>query len=114
MYRFNELVETANLTHADASGVVHEVCTENLYFRVKKMELTVYKAAQGEGGILQILDTNGVEIWALPVDSVYNKTFDFGKKGLLIGQNVGIQAILSGADTQASIWLCIIGHITVD
>jgi len=114
MYRFNELAETVNLTHTDTSAVVHKACTDDLYFRVKKMELTVYKAAQGGGGILQILDTNGVEIWAMPVDSVYNYTFEFGKKGLSIGQNVGVQVLLSGATEQASIWLCVIGHLTTD
>jgi len=114
MRDYHELVEVVNLTHDDTAAEVHATCSDGLYFRIKRMELSVYKSAQGGGGILEILDTVGKWVWTVNVDSVFNKTFDFGEKGLKVGQNVGIQAILSGAQNQASISLCVVGQLSVD
>ena len=114
MRDYHELAEVVKLTHDDTAGEVHAKCADDLYFRVKRIELSVYKAAQGGGGILEILDTEGEWVWTVNVDSVFTKTFDFGKKGAKVGQNVGIQAVLSGAQNQASISLCIVGQLSVD
>jgi len=110
----SDVTGTAELTHDDASKTIIEACADDLYYRITHLNVSVYKAAQGEGGILEILDTDGGRIWSMSVDTVYNKSFDFGRKGLNIGKNVGIEVVVSGAQTQASCWIHVKGHLDLD
>lgn len=113
MRDYHELVETVVLTDDDVSAVVHAACADNLYFRIKVIQLSVSKAAS-EGGILEFLDSVGDLVWAINVDEKKDIRFEFGKKGVTVGQNTGIQAVLSGAVTQATVSVCVIAHLSVD
>jgi len=113
MRDYHELVETVELTDDDVSATVHKTCADDLYFRVKEIHLCVYEASTGDG-ILEILDSEGGFVWKTYVDVKKDLSIPFGKKGVKVGQNTGIQAVLSGAITQASVSLCVIAHLSID
>ncbi len=110
----NDLVNTVHLTHDDAEQDLFKLCADDMYYRIKSMVISVYKAAQGEGGILEILDGDGNSAWTVPVDSVYCLPIDFGAKGLYVGKNTSVHAVVSGAENQASIWLQVTGYLAID
>jgi len=108
-----ELIEVVELDHDNSSATVHKACSDNLYFRVKELHMSVYEAS-AEGGILEILTTEGELVWKTYVDVKKDLSVPFGNNGVKVGQNTGIQAILSGATTQASVSLCVIAQLSID
>lgn len=81
------------------------------YLYVEKIHISVYRAAAGGGGLVQVLDTSGTPIWAVSADGVKDLTMDFGDEGLRIGPALGLQAVSGGANgDQASANVGVIAH----
>ena len=108
-----EITSIAKLTDEDISADIVPVCTDDMYVYIDRIELSVYKAASSLDGILEILDSDGVWIWTINVGSVKERSFEFGNEGLRTGKNIGLQALLSGASTQASVSIGIVYHLGV-
>ena len=111
-------------TQMNATGIVDEdaaslqivpVSTSNPDFfpYIEKIHFSVYKAAVGGTGICTIQTDHGDVIWKISVDGIKDVVVDWGEVGLRVGgkdANLGIQAVLSGAGTQASVSIGIAGH----
>ena len=110
----SDLTTTVNLTHDDAEKDLFDLCADETHYRIKSMVVSVYKAAQGEGGILEFLDGVGNSAWTIGVDSTFCLPIDFGERGLYVGKNTSVHAVVSGADNQASVWLQVTGYLSVD
>ena len=85
----------------------------NLYRYVEKLTFSVSKAAIGGGGILEIRDTDGIIFWTINVDAVKDIPLDWGEEGVKVGtlKNLGLEAVLSGAGTQATVSIGVTGHL---
>jgi len=113
IYR-EELTATARLTDDDISAQIVPACADGMYMFIDKIDVSVYKAGSSlDDSILEILDSDGKWVWTLNVGTVKERQFDFGNEGLNVGKNTGIQALLSGASTQASVSLSVVYHLGV-
>jgi len=54
----------------------HMKQTKDFYLYLEKGKISVYKAAEGSGGILELTDTNGEIIDRINVDGVKDIVFD--------------------------------------
>ena len=102
------------VTEDDASlELVAAGAVTNLYRYIEKLSFSVYKAAIGGGGILEIRDTDGNIFWTINVDAVKDIHLDWGEEGVKVSnvKNLGLEAVLSGAGTQASVSIGVSGHL---
>lgn|SRR3990167_3061030 len=84
------------------------------YINVERLVVSVYKAASGGGGYIQIKDTGGNPVFTVPADGVGVYPMDWGDEGFQIGPDLGLQAITAGAATeQASASVAFAGHKTL-
>ena len=82
------------------------------YIYIEKLTVSIYEAAEGGGGIVEILDTGGGIVWRVNADGVHSESLSFGEEGLRVGPDVGIHGTVSGAQTkQASASVSVVGHI---
>ena len=114
--RYHQLGATAILSNDDASVDVIPNPEQGMYLYVEKMNVSVYESAIGGGGILELVDTDGDVFYRTNVDGIKDLFLDFGREGIRVGviRDLGLQGILSGADTQASVSLAIVAHLDVD
>ena len=114
--KYTQLIGVKILDHDNASSIIIPDPKQDLYLYVEKIVLSVYEAAVGGEGVLEILDTEGVPFWRINVDGVKDFELDFGSKGKKISTatDIGVQAMLSGANTQASVSIAIMAHLDVD
>jgi len=98
----------------NASARVIETKDESLYVYIEKIIISIYKAAEGSGGILEFMDAVGNTFYRTNVDGVRDLSLDFGIEGIKISKTSGIHVLLSGADVQASASIMITGHIAID
>jgi len=102
------------VSHDEAMLQIVPVVTRHatLYLYVEKIQFSVYKPAIGGFGILTIQTNDGDEVWAINTDEVGKSEVDWGELGAKISdtENIGLQAVLSGADTQASVAVGITCH----
>ncbi len=100
----------------NASGQVELVADTPgsvMYLFMEKLTISVYKAATGGGGTVQVKETDGTVIWETDADTPKDFSLDWGSDGLLIGQDSGIQVITANASTaQASAWVGFKGHLS--
>ena len=81
------------------------------YLYLDKLQVSVVEAASGGGGQCVIQDTEGGEYYKFNVDGVKDITIDYGLKGAKVTtKNAEIQAVLSGAATQATVYVVASGH----
>lgn len=104
----------AIVTDDDASADLFEANSDGQYLYLDNAIISVYKASDGAGGILEFLDTDGVVIHRMNADGVKDVFMPIGNEGLRIGQNTGIQILVSGADMQASVSVIATGHYNID
>ena len=104
------------LTHDNAADDIIPNPKQNLYLYIEKLIVSVYEASVGGEGILEISDTKGNVFWRLNVDGVKDFELDFGSWGKKVSNdiNVGMQAMLSGANTQASVSIAVMAHLDID
>ena len=114
--KYTQLSGTAILTHDNAAGNIIPNPKQNLYLYIEKLVISVYEAAIGGDGVLEISDTSGNVFWRLNVDGVKDFELDFGTWGKKVSEdiNVGMQAMLSGAGTQASVSIAIMAHLYIN
>lgn len=84
----------------------------DLYLYVEKIVFSVYKAAVGGAGICTIQSNEADIIWTINVDGIKDVTIDWEDEGVKVGtvKDIGLQAVLSGADTQASVSIGVTAH----
>lgn len=84
----------------------------DMYLYVEKISFSVYKPAIGSGGICTIQSNEGDHVWTINVDGVKDPVIDWGTEGVKVGseKDAGLQAVLSGADTQASVSIGVTAH----
>jgi len=89
---------------------------QDMYTYVEMIDLSVYQAAEGGGGLMEITDTNGNVFRRYNVDGIKDIFVDYGKKGMKISddKDVGVQVLLSGATTQASVSVAVRIHLDKD
>ena len=104
------------LDHDNAADAIIPAPNQDLYLYIEKLVVSVYEPAIGGSGILEISDTMGNVFWRLNVDGVKDFELDFGSEGQKVGEDVdvGMQALLSGANTQAGVSIAIIAHLDID
>ena len=102
------------VSNEDASLCPISAVGEGVYLYIEKLNISISKAAVGGDGILQIKDTNGLVKWEMNVDGVKDFNLNFGDEGVLIGEDVGLLATVSGAGTtQASVSVGGKGHVSM-
>lgn len=84
----------------------------DLYLYIEKISFSVYKAAIGGGGICTIQTNEGDVVWTLNVDGVKDVTVGWEDEGVKVSdtKDPGLQAVVSGGDTQASVSVGIAAH----
>lgn len=83
-----------------------------MFVYIEQLTMSVFIAASGSGGIAEIKDTNGGVIYTINTDGVKDINLEFGEEGLKVGPGVGIQLVVSGAQTkQASVSAALTGHL---
>lgn len=109
---------------ANASGIVKEESASlqlidatnkhaaGLFLYIEKINISVYVAAVGGAGLLTIQTDDAEWVWHTDTDSVKDFAINWGEAGVKIGTltNPGLQAFVSGADTQASVSVGITAH----
>jgi len=109
---------------ANASGIVEEENASlqlidptnknaaGLYLYIEKINISVYKAAVGGNGLLTIQTDDADWVWSVDTDTVKDFPIDWGEAGVKVSTmaNPGLQAFVSGADTQASVSVGITAH----
>jgi len=81
------------------------------YLYLEQASFSVYEAATGGGGVVKLLDTDGVEVWSAAADTVKDVVLDFGCEGIRLNRGVGLQAIVSDGQTrQASVSVGVKAH----
>ena len=109
---------------ANASGIVTEDAASlqlidatnlnaaGLFLYIEKINISVFKAAVGGNGLLTIQTDDAEWVWHTDTDSVKDFAIDWSEAGVKIGTltNPGLQAFVSGADTQASVSVGITAH----
>lgn len=95
------------VTNENASADLAANPGSEQYVVYDKLHISVFKAADTGGlggGILEIKDTVGTVLHTFNVDEVKEISVNLGtEEGHKIGPNLGLQAVLSGAGTQASV-----------
>jgi len=84
----------------------------DLYLYIEKISFSIYKAAIGGAGICTIQTNEGDVVWTINVDGIKDFPVDWGDEGVRVSdtKDPGLQAVVSGADTQGSISVGIVGH----
>ena len=83
------------------------------YLYIDKLMFSVFKAATGGAGICEIKSAlDGEVIWTVDVSTVKDFVFDWGEAGLRSSTTTGegIQVVVSGGGTQASVSVGIEAH----
>jgi len=84
-----------------------------LYPYIEKITFSVWKAAVSGAGICQIKTVEGGDvIWTIDVSTVKDEVVDWGPEGVKVSdvKGDGLQAVVSGGGTQASVSIGITAH----
>lgn len=91
------------------------------YLWLDKITIAVSKAAIGGAGILEIRtlpaeQQDTVTVWTMDVSSVKEFVLDFGENGVQVESELGLglQALVSGADEQATVSIAVEAHYEVE
>ena len=112
-YEYPQANGIGTVTEDEASITLIPDTKNELYLYVERIGISVYRAAIGGGGILQIKESDGdAIIWTVNVDGIKDVSIDWGDEGAKASNNqgTGLIAVLSGADTQASVSIGITAH----
>lgn len=79
--------------------------------RLNHIAFSVIESAIGGGGICQLRDTDGTNIYKFNVDGIKDISIPFGKVGKEIAENKGLQFVVYGAATkQAEVQIALSGY----
>ena len=110
----DEFTASTILTDDDVSSALIPAATDDMYLYIDRIEVAVYVASAESTGILELLDSTGNWAWRMSVGAIKERSFEFGNDGLRVGKTTGLQALLSGAATQASVSLAVVWHLDVE
>lgn len=118
---YNRYINAAGqVTHANASKELLAIVTTGIwkahYVWVNKLTFSVYKAAAGGGGICEVRAAiDGDILWTIDVNTTKDFVVDFGEAGVRLSEDLGdgIQIVVSGAGTQASVSVAVEGNYEV-
>ncbi|TAL13928.1 hypothetical protein EPN95_04545 [Patescibacteria group bacterium] len=111
-YEYPQINAAGQATNEGASVDLVSNPGSTMFVYIEKLDLSVFKAASGGGGIAEVKDTDGNVIYTISVDGVKDIPLDFGEEGLKVGPGVGIQLAVSGAQSeQASVSAALSGHL---
>lgn len=100
-------------TNDDASLDLVSNPGTTMFVNITRINISVYEAAAGGGGVAEIKDTDGNIIYKINADGVKDISLNYGYEGLKKGPNVGVQVVVSGAQTkQASVSVAIMAHLS--
>lgn len=78
---------------------------------IQKVTFSVVEPAIGGGGICQLRDTDGNDIYKFNVDGVKDIPLNFGHAGLQVGLNLGLQFVVNSAATKnATVQVALSGY----
>lgn len=111
-YKYPQWTCAGNVDNDNAEFTIQDRPGEDQYVHIEKLDVSIYKAAQGSAGKLRLQDNLGETIHTINVDGVKDISFDFGEDpGLKIGPDKAVQAILYGAGgDQAAVSIIANGH----
>jgi len=102
---------TGIVDNNNASLDIVSALGSGMYIRLKKVSFSVVEPAIGGGGICQLKDTEGINIYKFNVDGVKDITLDFGLVGYEISINKGLQFVVAeGATKQATVQIALSGY----
>src|SRR3990167_4429332 len=82
---YTQLNEAVTVTNDDASKDLVATPGSGIYVYIEKLNISVYEAAIGGGGVIGIIDTLGASIYKTNADGVKDISLDFGEEGLMVG-----------------------------
>jgi len=99
--------------NASAELFTVPVYDPDMYFYLEKLDFSVSKAAIGGEGVCQVKDTRGNVVWEINVDVVKDVPIDFSPDGVKLNDQPveGLTAVVSGALTQATVSVAVVGHL---
>ena len=113
-YKYPQLNNDGVVDNDSASIDIFETLGTTQKIYIESGSLSVFKAAEGGGGHVEIMDTAGEVYFSSDVDEVKNIPIYWGDEGRQIAQGEGVQVVLSGAATaQASVHVVMSGHYRV-
>jgi len=84
--------------------------TTDKHIRIRRINFSVYEAAEGGGGLFRIQTSEGTEVYTIDADETKDFVFDAGRQGLELPMGEGFEIIVFNAATkQASVSLMVTG-----
>ena len=90
---------TGIVDNNEASLDIYEA-VEGIYLWIDVVNMSVFEPAIGGGGVLELKTTEGISIFKWNVDGVKDVPSLKFSHGYEIGPNIGVQMVLSGANTK--------------
>ena len=101
---------TGQVTNDAGSNLIVPAPGSGMYVHIESINISVFRASTG-GGIVRIQDTDGGVIWTMNTDGVKDIKLEFGQSGYLVGENLGVQAVVGDSNgEQASVSISVVGH----
>jgi hypothetical protein len=111
-YEYPQVSAAVDVSNAAGSQDLVSDQGDAVYLYVEKLNISVYRAATGGGGIVRVQDSDGNTVWTSSADGVKDLVLDWGTEGLRLGPGVGLQAIVANAQgEQASASVGVKGHL---
>ena len=112
-YTYPQVEISASIDNENPSADLMDAPGDTQYNHIEKLVVNIHQAAKGGGGKLRLQDSRGTILGPIiDVNGIKDFTLDFGEDpGLNAGDNLAIQAIVYGAQTeQAKLYLTGNGH----
>lgn len=111
-YEYGQVSVAEDVSNSEASVDLVSDPGDTVYLYLEKLNISVYRAATGGGGIIRVQDTDGGVIWTASADGVKDILLDWGTEGLKLGPGLGLQVIVANAQgEQASASVGVKGHL---
>ena len=114
----NYFIPIEGIGYIEEEDASAELCSlpvydPDMYFYLEKLNFSVSVASIGGDGVCEIRDTRGNVVWSINTDVVKDVTLNFNDDGVkLKNQPIeGLNASVSGADTQASVSVAVVAHL---
>lgn len=84
-----------------------------MYFYLDKIVFSISQSSSGDNGICRITDGKGNVIWEINTTSIGHINLDFGQHGVKMDdfEYGDVNAVVSGAETQATVSVALIAHL---
>lgn len=111
--QYPQFSTSAEVTNETGVVDVKAAVGTDTYIKIERILLSIFRAATGGGGTVQLISTLGTVIYTTNADGVKDVSFDFGPEGYQVPVGLGLQLLSANAGgEQASASLLIKGHTT--